>query len=93
LEWESPTTVTQLRGFLGLTSYYRRFIKGYATICKPLHEAPKKNSFTWSTEQEDAFQQLKQVMTQPPVLALPNFSLPFILETDASGYGLGEVLM
>jgi hypothetical protein len=55
LEWESPTIVTQLRGFLGLTGYYRRFIKGYATICKPLHEALKKNSFTWSTEQENAF--------------------------------------
>jgi hypothetical protein len=93
LEWESPTTVTQLRGFLGLTGYYRRFIKGYATICKPLHEALKKNSFTWSTEQENAFQQLKQVMTQPPVLALPNLSLSFILETYASGYGLGAVLM
>jgi hypothetical protein len=93
INWKTPTTVTQLRGFLGLTGYYKRFIKGYAVICKPLHAALKKNSFKWNQEQEKAFSELKRVMTSPPVLALPNFSVPFVLETDASGYGLGAVLM
>lgn len=55
LNWKTPTTVTQLRGFLGLTGYYRRFIQGYAEICRPLHQVLKKNSFQWSTQQELAF--------------------------------------
>jgi hypothetical protein len=93
VNWKQPTIVTQLRGFLGLTGYYRRFIQGYAITCKPLHEALKKNSFQWSEAQETAFQELKRKMSTPPVLALPNFALSFHLETDASGYGLGAVLM
>jgi hypothetical protein len=93
LAWATPTTITQLRGFLGLTGYYRRFVQNYATICRPLHEALKKNNFTWDTAQQTAFNHLKKAMTTPPVLALPNFELPFILETDASASGLGAVLM
>jgi hypothetical protein len=91
--WETPTTIKQLRQFLGLTGYYRRFIKGYASICRPLHDALKKNAFHWSDEQHKAFLTLKTVMSTPPVLALPNFTLAFTLETDASGTGLGAVLM
>jgi hypothetical protein len=53
VEWKSPQTITKLRGFLGLTGYYRRFIKGYATICKPLHEALKKNAFMWTNAQQE----------------------------------------
>jgi hypothetical protein len=93
LSWETLTTITKLRGFLGLTGYYRRFVKNYATICKPLHESLKKNSFVWEDAQEEAFALLKKAMTTPPVLRLPNFSLPFILESDASASGLGAVLM
>jgi hypothetical protein len=93
VEWKAPKTITKLRGFLGLTGYYRRFIKGYATICKPLHEVLRKNAFIWTNAQQEAFDQLKTIMSTPPVLALPDFSIPFVLESDASGYGLAAVLM
>ena len=88
-KWPSPQTVTQLRAFLGLTGYYRRFIKGYGIICRPLFDALKKDAFSWTQHQEEAFQQLKSIMSSPPDLALPNFSQPFILETGASGHGIG----
>jgi hypothetical protein len=91
--WPASTTLTQLRAFLGLTGYYRRFIKGYGIICQPLFKALKKDSYTWTIEQDKAFEHLKQIMSAPPVLALPDFTQPFILEADASGNGIGAVLM
>jgi hypothetical protein len=93
VNWKTPQSVKQLRGFLGLTGYYRRFIPKYALICQPLHTALKKNSYQWGTEQQTAFEQLKSVMSHPPLLALPNFDIPFTLETDACDSGLGAVLM
>jgi hypothetical protein len=93
LNWPVPQCIKQLRGFLGLTGYYRRFIPGYAHICQPLHAVLKKNAYQWTSDQNMAFQKLKQVMSQPPLLALPNFTLPLILETDACHTGLGVVLM
>jgi hypothetical protein len=92
-QWPAPKNVTHLRGFLGLTGYYRRFIQDYGIICRPLFEALKKNSFKWEQRQQEAFGKLKDIMTRAPVLALPNYKKPFILEADACGYGLGAVLM
>ncbi|XP_039145712.1 uncharacterized protein LOC120282946 [Dioscorea cayenensis subsp. rotundata] len=77
----------QLRGFLGLSGYYRRFIKHYATIAKPLTDLLRKDSFQWTDQAEDAFLHLKQAVTTAPILCLPDFSQPFIIETDALGSG------
>lgn len=79
VEWPEPKTVTQLRSFLGLTSYYRRFIQGYGVICKPLFEALKKNSFVWGDKQKKAFARLKTIMTTAPVLALPDYTQDFCI--------------
>jgi hypothetical protein len=87
-QWKTPTTIKKLRGFLGLTGYYRRFIKGYASICQPLYAILKKDKFQWDKEQQIAFEKLKLVMSTPPLLSLPDFSKAFTLETDACATGL-----
>jgi len=77
----------QLRGFLSLTGYYRRFIKGYASIAAPLTELLKKDVFLWDKTTEEPFQKLKRAITEEPVLALPNFEVPFDIETHSIGIG------
>ena len=88
-----PTTLKQLRQFLGLTSYYRRFIPGYAKVAHPLHALTRKGAvFSWSAECEVAFESLRVKLSSSPLLAYPDFTKDFTLETDASKLGLGAIL-
>jgi len=93
LNWPFPSTLKSLRGFLGLTWYYRKFIKGYGFIATPLTSLLRKNSFEWTLTTKEAFTALKNVVTNPPILILPDFTKPFIIQCDASGCGVGAVLM
>jgi hypothetical protein len=89
----TPKNTTQVRSFLGLAGYYRRFIQQFSTIAHPLHQLLRKDqNFKWTNSCEDAFQKLKQHLISAPILARPNYKLPFILETDASTIGLGAIL-
>lgn len=92
-EWPVPSKVTELRSFLGLCSYYRRFVKDFAEIARPLHRLTEKTKdFAWTQECDDAFNRLKTALTTAPVLKYPSTTDPFILDTDASNFGLGAVL-
>ncbi|GJV63789.1 putative reverse transcriptase domain-containing protein [Tanacetum coccineum] len=89
--WASPTTPIEVRQFLGLAGYYRRFIKGFSKIAKPLTELTQKNKkYIWGEDQESAFQLLKQKLCEAPILALPEGNNDFVVYCDASLQGLGE---
>ncbi|CAM8999660.1 unnamed protein product [Rhodiola kirilowii] len=91
--WPVPANQQQLRSFLGLANYYRRFIKNYSIIASPLTNLLRKDNFSWNSETSQAFQNLKDALSTSPVLALPDFTKQFIVETDASSQGIGAVLM
>ena len=92
-EFPVPQSIQDARRFLGLASYYRKFVPGFARIAQPLHQLTCKGaSFTWSLECQSAFQELKTKLTSAPVLAYPTFDKDFVLETDASVQGLGAIL-
>ncbi|GKC37767.1 retrotransposon protein, putative, ty3-gypsy subclass [Tanacetum coccineum] len=92
--WASPTTPTEIRQFLGLVGYYRRFIKDFSKIAKSLTELTQKNKkYIWGEDQETSFQLLKQKLCEAPILALPEGNNDFIVYCDASLQGLGDVLM
>ena len=101
-DWPQPTTVTEVRSFLGFVSYYRRFIPNFSKIAKPLNKLlqnlegtpsqKKKFKVYWGPEQQEAFETLQRLCTDSPILAYADFKAPFILHTDASGDGLGAVL-
>ena len=101
-EWPQPTTMTEVRSFLGFVSYYRRFTQNLSNVAKPLnkllqhfegtHNQKKKFKVHWGPEQQEAFETLQRLCTESPILAYADFKAHFILHTDASGDGLGAVL-
>ena len=89
----TPVDVRQLRSFLGLASYYRRFIPTFSKVAAPLFALTRKDAiFQWDEKCQESFDHLKSLLIQAPLLVFPDFTKPFVLETDASGQGLGAVL-
>jgi hypothetical protein len=94
LDWEPQKSVHQVRSFLGLAGFYRRFILNFSKISKPIIELLKKGTkYVWSKEWDEAFQTLKRLLTTSLVLAQPDIAKPFDVYCDATGTGLGCVLM
>jgi hypothetical protein len=92
--WPTPSSVKDLRSFLGLAGFYRKFVRRFGIISRPLFDLLKKNSlFIWTTDHQQAFDTLNQALSSAPVLALPDFSQPFSIYTDACSKGVGVVLM
>eukprot|EP00112_Aurelia_sp_Birch-Aquarium-sp1_P008584 Seg1949.8 transcript_id=Seg1949.8/GoldUCD/mRNA.D3Y31 product="Retrovirus-related Pol polyprotein from transposon 17.6" protein_id=Seg1949.8/GoldUCD/D3Y31 len=88
-----PQDLTQLRSFLGLIGYYRRFIQDFSLHAEPLYRLSKKNvPYVWGPEQEKAFSYMKKALTSSPVLQFPDFNLPFFVQSDASDKGFGAIL-
>jgi hypothetical protein len=94
LDWRSPRPVTQIRSFLGLAGYYRRFIPNFSKIAKPMTKLLEKEAkFKWSPQCEEAFLTMKKLLTTAPVLAQPDIENLFDMYCDASGTGIRGVLM
>jgi hypothetical protein len=95
-DWPTPTTLTELRIFLGLANFYHRFVLGFSHITWTLSQVTKggaKEKFFWPESQQKAFGELKHRLFSAPVLTLPNLQQPFEIETDASDYAIGAILM
>ena len=93
-DWDPSTKVTELRSFLGLVNYYRRFIKGYSAKAAPLTDLLKKGkAWEWSAKCQCVFEDLKKAVTEEPVLCLPDCTKPYEVQTDASDFAIGGVLM
>ena len=92
-EYPAPKSVKEVRAFMGLTNYYRKFVKGFAQVASPLHDLTKKGaSFLWTEDCQKAFDTLKKALTEAPILAYPDFTQSFQLATDASNDAKGMVL-
>lgn len=87
-----PKSLKELRGFLGLSRYYRRFIKNYGVLARPLTNLLKKGAWKWIDDSIAVFEQLKEALCSAPVLVLPDFNLEFCVDTDVSGFGIVAVL-
>ena len=91
--WERSKTVKQVRSFTAFCNYYRKFVKNFAEVAKPLYALTSKAvNFTWNEEHKEAIQLLKMRLLQAPIVSFPKFSYPFVIDTDASETALGAVL-
>ena len=91
--WPIPQSARDVQQFLGLANYYRRFVESFSTTARPLHHLTEKSvHFEWTSECQEPFDSLRTQLTSTPSLAYPNFKKPFLLDTDASDSGIGDVL-
>jgi hypothetical protein len=94
MDWEAPTTQTEVRSFLGLAGYYRKYVEGFSSIARPMTQLLKKDKkFEWTPKCEECFQELKKRLVTAPILTMPDITKSFDIYCDASKLGLGCVLM
>ncbi|KAI0509958.1 hypothetical protein KFK09_010558 [Dendrobium nobile] len=91
-DWPTPKSIPEIRSFIGLSNFYRRFIRGFSIIAAPLTDCLKEKSLLWTQELQHSFDTLKEALSSAPVLAIPDFDKPFHVDTDASAVGIGAVL-